>query len=147
VKKLIVGFVILFLILSCNTYKRDKFVYNLGQGKEQWINNYKTEFFIKCLQYGYQNDSIIKLMSKKDILYYLPNPLEFQHKEIDNLASKIIAEMPKPIYPKLEEDDEKEEFKKQLICANCLNYYASKELDSIAKISYTKSIKKLKSPN
>jgi hypothetical protein len=135
-KKIIVGFVVLFLILSCNTYKRDKFVYNLGQGKEQWINNYKAEFFIKCLQYGYQNDSIIKFMSKEDILYYLSNPLEFQHKEIETMAFKIINEMPKTIYPHCDDCNDAEQVKKKLICANCLNYHASKELDSIAKIAF-----------
>ncbi|WP_187658540.1 hypothetical protein [Flavobacterium macrobrachii] len=80
-------------------------------------------------------------MSREDILYYLPNPLEFQHKEIEIIAFKIINEMPKPIYPNCDDCNEVEEAKKKLICANCLNYYASKELDSIAKIAYAKSIK------
>jgi hypothetical protein len=126
------------IFLSCNTHKRERFVYNLGQEKEQWINNYKTEFFIKCLQKGYKNDSIIKLMAKVDILYYLSDPLEFQHKKLDSLAHKIITEMPKPIIPHCDDCNENEENKKKLICANCLNYYGSKELDFMAQEAYKK---------
>jgi hypothetical protein len=133
---------IAFLIISCSTYKRTNFEYHLGKKENEWINNFKTEFFFSCLKIGYKNDTIFKLISRKDF-QYLYEPFAFQHNAINILATKIIKDMPKPIYPHCDdctEKEEKEEAEKNYICASCLNYYASRELDSIAKKAYKEYI-------
>jgi len=127
--------VIIFIIISCSTYNRSKFEYHFGNKENEWINNFKTEFFFTCLRKGYKNDTIFKLISKKDF-QYLYEPYAFQHNEIDVIATKIVNNIPKPIYPHCDECTEKEEAEeanKNYICASCLNYYASRELDSTAK--------------
>lgn len=138
-KKLII-FLAIIVFTSCSSYKRTKFEYQLGSNKNEWINNFKTEFFLTCLQKAYNNDTIFKLISKKDFQYHY-EPFAYQHYKIDTLANRIIKNMPKPIYPHCDDCDEKEEkedVKKNYFCASCLNYYASRELDSIAKREYKK---------
>lgn len=141
--KKILFLTILFLILSCSTYKRTRFEYNLGSKKNEWINNFKTEFFFTCLKKGYDNDTIFKLIAKKDF-QYLYEPFAYQHNKIDSLALKIIQNIPKPIIPHCDDctkEEEIEELKKNYICATCLNYYASYELDSITRVTYRKLLK------
>lgn len=147
-KKLVI-IIIVFVVVSCSTNKRTKFEYQLGSKDNEWINNFKTEFFFTCLKKGYNNDSIFKLISKKDF-QYLYEPFAFQHDEIDILATRVIKNIPKPIYPHCDDCSKKEEqeiLKKNYICASCLNYYASRELDSIAKKTYKNYIKTEKSNN
>lgn len=134
---------ITFIITSCSTYNRSKFEYHFGNKENEWINNFKTEFFFTCLKTGYKNDTIFKLISEKDF-QYLYEPFAFQHNEIDILATKIITNIPKPIYPHCDDCTKKEEeneAKKNYICASCLNYYASIELDSVAKKAYKNYMK------
>ena len=106
-KKLIILLVIIVLT-SCSSYKRTKFEYQLGSNENEWINNFKTEFFLTCLKKAYKNDTIFNLISKKDFLYHY-EPFAYQHDKIDTLASRIIEKMPKPIYPHCDDCDEKQE--------------------------------------
>lgn len=141
-KKLIILLVIIVLT-SCSSYKRTKFEYQLGSNKNEWINNFKTEFFFTCIKKAYKNDTIFNLISKKDFQYHY-EPFAYQHDKIDTLANRIIEKMPKPIYPHCDDCDEKQEkedAQKNYFCASCLNYYASRELDSIAKNEYKKICK------
>jgi hypothetical protein len=124
-------------------YKRTKFEYHFGKNQNEWINMYKTDFFLSCLRKGYKNDTIFKLIAQNDLLVPY-EPILFHYDRIDALAVKLIKNIPKAIYPHCDdctEEEEKEDLKKNYICASCLNYYASKELDSIAKKAYQKHIK------
>jgi len=144
-KNIILTFAIFILITSCNTYKKNRFEYNLGKKENEWINNFKTEFFFSCIKEGYKNDTIIKLISKKDLLYQY-EPYAYQHNKIDSLAINLIKRIPKPIYQHCDDCTKKEEIEnntKNYFCASCLNYFASRELDSIAKNEYKKINKKL----
>jgi hypothetical protein len=131
--------VLSLLFLSCNIYKRDNFKYR-NEDKKVWINTFKSEVFYSCLNEGYQNDSLRKVFQNKDLfnLYdgFDINSIDFARK----LGKQIIIKMPKP-YIKIDigEDDLNN---KNFISYNCLNYYASKELDSIANIEYEKMLKK-----
>lgn len=140
-KKIILISSVILLIFSCNSYKRNRFEYHLGNKKNEWINNFKTEFFFSCLNKGYKSDSIANLISKKDLLY-LYEPFAYQHEQVDSISSLIIEKMPKPIYAHNDEINYKKELDKNYICASCLNYYSSRELDSIAKRKYKLSQKK-----
>lgn len=131
---------ICLLVLSCNSYKRDPFYFRSDskyKSKSFWIDNFKDEVFYECLKEGYKNDSIFKLMSKKDLF----NSSEiYDFSEMDSarvLGRKIINKIPPP-YIHL---DDKDITGMNFISATCLHYYASKELDSIAKIAYKKHVK------
>lgn len=131
---------LLLVFLQCAPYPREKYTPNFGTEKQGWKNNFKTEFFVKCLQKGINNDTLTRILTSKDLLYYNANPLEFQHQWADSLALDVIQNQPLPIFPHCEDCDESREAKKRFICGNCLNYYASRELDSIAEVAYKKHI-------
>ena len=127
------------MFISCSTYKREKFDYNFG--KNQWINSYKTDVFFACIKKGYQNDSLFKLINKKD-LFSLSGDFQItEMQESQKLGEAVISNIPKPIYPKCDDCNQKEELNKNYFCAACLNYYASRELDSIAKKAYKQHVK------
>lgn len=130
-----------FVTLSCSTYKRDKFQYR-NVDKKVWINTFKSEVFYSCISEGIKNDSLFKMMKKKDLLNtYDGYPIKI----IDNarsLGKKIIAEMPKP-FIKIDNDEEYLK-NKNFISYSCLNYYSSRELDSIAKKAYKEYLYSLK---
>lgn len=132
---------IAFIALSCSTYKRDKFHYR-NDDKNVWINTFKSEVFYSCIQEGLKNDSLLKILKKKDLLnLYDGYPITI----IDSarsLGKKVIAKMPKP-FIKIDNDEEYLK-NKNFISYSCLNYYASRELDSIAKEAYKKHLKKQK---
>ena len=75
-----------------------------------------------------------KIIKKKDLLnIYDGYPI----KNIDSarsLGKKVIAEIPRP-FIKIDNDEEYLK-NKNFISYSCLNYYASRELDSIAKKAY-----------
>jgi hypothetical protein len=130
-----------FVTLSCSTYKRDKFQYR-NVDKKVWINTFKSEVFYSCISEGVKNDSLFKMIMKKDLLNIYD---DYPIKIIDNarsLGKKIIAEMPKP-YIKIDNDEEHLK-NKNFISYSCLNYYSSRELDSIAKKAYKEYLNSLK---
>lgn len=129
-----------FLFVHCAGYPRKKYTPNFGTEKQGWKNNFKTEFFVKCLQKGINNDTLTRIVTSKDLLYYNADPLEFQHHLADSLSNVVIQNLPVPMFPHCEDCDETQEKKKRFICGNCLNYYASRELDSIAEVAYKKHI-------
>lgn len=147
--KIIILGVLLLIISSCESYKRTKFEYHFGKNENEWINMYKTDFFFTCLRKGYKTDTIFKLIAQKDLLVPY-EPILFHYSKIDTLANRIINNIPKPIYPHCDdctEVEEKESLKKNYICASCLNYYASRDLDSIAKKAYKEYLYSLKDNN
>jgi hypothetical protein len=128
------------LLISCGTYKRDKFEYHFGDENNKWINMFKTRVYFSCIQKGYKDKNIFELISREDLMVPY-DPIYFEYGKIDTLTAKIIKNIPKPIYPNCDdcsEEEQQEIIKKNYICATCLNYYASRELDSIAKAAYKK---------
>jgi hypothetical protein len=131
--------IIITTFFSCNSYKRDKFYYRKDD-KNGWINTFKAEVFYECLREGYQNDTVFKIIAKKDLFNSYDG---FEFNVIDSakiLGSSIIKKMPKP-YINMDNEDLKE---RNFISMTCLNYYASKELDSIAKKAFKEHLKKNK---
>lgn len=137
--KKIISLIIPLIILSCSTYKRDKFIYR-NEDKKVWINTFKSEVFYECLKEGYKNDTIFKLMAKKD-LFNSYDAIDFTTiNYARELGKQVIIKIPTP-HIKIEVGNEYLK-NKNFISYNCLNYYASKELDSIANIEYEKMLKK-----
>lgn len=126
------------LFISCNIYIRDNFKYR-NDDKKVWINTFKTEVFYSCLNEGYKNDSLRIIFQNKDLfnLYdgYDIETIDFARK----IGKQIIIKMP---FPNIKIDIGEENLKKKnFISYNCLNYYASKELDSIANKKHDEYLK------
>lgn len=142
-KKIIIIGILFCIFSSCGTYKRSKFEYQFGEKRAEWINMYKTEMFFTCLRKSYENPAIFNLIAKEDL--QVPyEPILSEYDKINLLSTKIIKNIPKPIYPNWDDCTEKEkqeQLKKNYFCATCLNYYASSELDSIAKKAYKNFLK------
>ncbi|WP_396176901.1 hypothetical protein [Flavobacterium sp.] len=154
IKFLITGIIILTLFFSCKSgskytdldhYHGIDFPKKPSKKKDKegelkfWINNYKQEVFYYCLFENYQNDSIMKMMGKEDL--FNPNdyiPMPFWEK-MKTLGKNAIQHMPENKYFIETEEDKK----KKYISKTCLDYFASRELDSIAKNEY-KIFKKMK---
>lgn len=133
-------FLLLFSILfsSCIINQLPQFDHYKSQNP--WVSAFKDRVFIKCLEHSYSNsDTILKLIGKTDAF----NPydgiysyLEKNWKYIDSIGKSI----PKNA-PTLWLDDYKDH--NTYLC-NCLHYYESRELDSIAKKEYKKNSKRIK---
>lgn len=128
--------IVLILLGSCKSYHRDKFDYI--NGPNAWINSFKDQMYYECIKEGYQNDTLMRMIRKVDLL----NPYDdIDFEDIDyarSLGRKIIENMPKPYHC---EDCKGHE---NYVSSNCLHYYASRELDSIAQSAYKKHLKNRK---
>jgi hypothetical protein len=94
--------------------------------------------FYQCIKEGYGNDTIFKLMEKKDLFNSSENYITLKEAEIARIiGKKIIQNLPPPF---IKTDDENI-LGKNFISSSCLHSYASKELDSIAKEAYKKYLK------
>lgn len=138
--KLKINTLLTLTLMSCSSNQLSKFEYQFG--KEEWINSYKTEAFWGCFNESYKNDTLIKIISKRDFINQPEIIADWDiffkaHQEGKNISVNI----PKPTYPKFEEGNKEEFYKKNYFLANCLRYYASRELDSIARIEYKKHLK------
>lgn len=139
-KKNIIIFSSVILALSCNVNKLPRFDYN--NGPNPWINAFKDRVFITCLSQSYPkgvSDSIFNLISKYDLY----NPYDdFIDYEINNkrFLDSLGASIPKKAPPFWHIDEPDNKGKNVNIC-NCLHYYASRELDSIAISEYKKVTK------
>ena len=128
-------------IFSCDSYKKEKFTYN-EQQKEIWINSYKYEVFYGCIEEGIGNDSLRIILKNKDLFN--------KNSEVDFIVTnqaraygkRIIEQMPSA---GIKIDKGEEHLKdKNFISYNCLLYYSSRELDSIAKKAYIEYTEKSK---
>ncbi len=131
---------IFFILFSCNEKKKDilitkydKFDYN--NGTNPWINAYKDHVFFACLQEAYKDDSLWHTIEKKDLLNPYDGFIGFE-KPARVLGKKIADSIPS--YPPFCD-----------MClpgqnyymADCLHYYNSKELDSMARKAYADYLK------
>ncbi len=138
-------FIVFIIFSSCVSYKRDNFKYR-NEDKKVWINTFKTIAFNSCLKEGFKNDTIFKLMAEKDLLNSYDVIDDFTTIDFARgLGKQIILKMPKP---HIKIDIGEEYLKnKNFISYNCLNYYASRELDSIAHSEYKKQFSKKRKAN
>lgn len=139
-KKIVITLALIVFSTSCqNRYLREKFHYR-NEDELTWVNTFKAEAFYSCLKERYPNkDSIFFEMGKSD-LFNLFEGIDTENIDYArSLGKKIAVQMPKP-FIKIDGDEEKMR-SKNFISYNCLNYYASRELDSLAKAAY-KAFKK-----
>lgn len=134
-------YISIFTLCSCTS--SNQFVYHFE--KDSWIKSYKTYAFYGCFRESYRNDTIIEMIGEKDFINQSEIIANWDIIErANNLGANIAKNIPKPIYPKFEEGNKEKFYKKNYYLVSCLNYYASKELDSIAKVEYKKFLKSQK---
>ncbi|MES2487935.1 MAG: hypothetical protein V4581_18555 [Bacteroidota bacterium] len=127
------------ILASCNTtYKRELFTYNQNE-KQIWIDSYKYEVFYGCMKEGLGNDSLRIVLQNKDLFNKNANADLALSEEARELGKKVINQMPKP-YIKIDKGDEAL-MDKNFLSYYCLQYYASRQLDSIANAEYAKYTK------
>lgn len=136
-KKTLLTLLIFAFLVSCSSYRKNKFVYN----EFTWIDQFKESVFLACIRESYKSDSIYEQMSQRDI-FFANDALYDQLELINRLGEDFVKKIPLPKRPCPECKKEDKYF-----MANCLKYYKSKELDSIAKLEYGKFLKQVKSEN
>jgi len=141
--RLFIIIIICFLIVSCKPYQRERFKYRGSNINEKtfWIEIFKDEMFYQCIKEGFKKDSVFELMRKKDLFNSSEYVLNLKNAEIArDLGRKIIKNLPPPFI----KSDDKDISEMNFISASCLHYYASRELDSIAKSAYKVYIREKK---
>lgn len=118
-----------------NIYYGDAFFYpgyskNKPSPKNGWVIEYKQSSFYYCLSQGYKNDMIFKLIHKEDIFLESQVPMSLWP-TVRMDSKKIIDNLPATEYYNDETDKNKRH-----ILETCLCYFASRELDSVAKRAY-----------
>lgn len=137
-KKILIFISTILFFISCNVYKRDKFVYR-NNDEKVWINTFKTEVFYSCINEGIGSDSLIKVLKANDLFNIYDGYPIVEIEKARIFGKKIISNMPKP-YIKID-NDENYLKNKNFISYSCLNYFASRELDSIAKKAFNEYLK------
>lgn len=133
-KKLTLIISILLLIFSsCESYKRTKFDYN--KSNNPWVEAFKDNVFFACLKESYKNDTIFKLIDNRDAFNPYDGLSLDDLNKTKELAKKLVNNMPKAAM--CENCKEGENY----YMSNSLHYYASRELDSIAKEEYKNHLK------
>lgn len=123
----------LFCFCSCSKNTFEKFNYN--KSENPWITAYKDNVFFECLKESYKNDSIFSLIEKKDALNPYDGLTLDDLNQTKKLGQDIIKNIPKPSMCENCKDDV------NYYMSNCLHYYNSRELDSIAKRAYQEYLK------
>lgn len=139
-KKIIIILLIIICVLnSCGSSKLEKFDYK--KTSNAWISCFKDQVFFSCLRESYKNDTVIfNKIGKIDAF----NPYDGLSPEAIALSEKIglniVVNIPPPsMCEGCKEGD-------SYYMAHCLHYYASRELDSIAKEAYREYLKSDKKP-
>lgn len=127
----------IILLVSCGSvHEREDF--NYKNVKNPWINSFKETVFIECLKQSYGNDTILTLITKKDLLNTYDG-IDFSDLDnAKNLGKEVALNIPDPEY---KFDDYK--IGQKYYMSSCLRYYASRELDSIAQIEYKNYLKNI----
>lgn len=120
-------------MFSCSLKKNQT---STDKQQETWVTLFKEEVFVECLKESYQNDTIFKLIRKKDIsgsddFIVWITEIEIARK----LGREFALNIPDPEY---KFDDYK--IGQKYYMSSCLRYYASRELDSIAHVEYRKHL-------
>lgn len=102
-----------------------------------WIWEFKQGVFYDCLFENYKSDSIYKIMKKEDLF----NPSDYipfaYWEKMKTTEKNAISYMPENKYFIENEEDKKRKY----ISRTCLDYFTSRELDSIAKCEFIKYLK------
>ena len=134
---------IVFHCYSCDLYK-DKFYYpQYKNEKQSWIDAYKYTVFLNCVKVGIGNDSLRLILKRKDLYYPYSGMTFYYVDEARDKGRTVIEKLPPP-YIKIDIGEEKFYEGKNYISFTCLNYYASRDLDKIARRAYKEFVEQKK---
>lgn len=128
-------FILLLVVLySCNSAKDHIRLKNTTWDRRYTKQDFKDYVFCECLLAGLGDESIREKFEMTDKTFYSP-----VHAVLFDSISKVIV---KPVILSMKVDSaesvgrvsEATEHKKNVF-GNCMNFYKSKELDSIARVS------------
>ena len=88
-------------MVSCgSTYNGKRFNYSYTNEANAWIESYKYQVFNSCLKEGMQNDTIFKMMDKKDFFDFNEDVNLNTRANASKLGKNIIKNLPNAIIPK-----------------------------------------------
>ncbi len=141
-KNIITFLLIICTSLSCKVQELNSFDYN--NGPNPWVNAFKDYVFVQCLNQSYPLEAskiIFNNISKYDLYNPYDGFVEYRIANTSFLDS--IAEMKPKNIPPFKHNDGVNDKGKNVYLSNCLHFYASRQLDSIAKNEYKKYLKNL----
>lgn len=133
-KTLLIVIAILAALTSCKIkYKYPKFDYVKNTEVNPCITAFKDRVFLSILRESFKGTDAVKEMNKKDV----GNPFDGIYspelfRKIDSIGQDFVRKMPSPV---LCDECTKEQ---NYFIAQALHFYASSDLDSIAKAELTK---------
>ena len=117
------------LIVSCKPLKMN------DKEKEAWISAYKSTAFIGCLSQSFGKDFDQFLNKDQSVGANFEILYNSNMKKADSVGNNFAKSI--TIFP-----ENSDFFGKKIIINNCLFFYKSKELDSIANFEYKKMLLK-----
>lgn len=129
--KKIFGFLLIFVI-GCSTVNKTPERLSpekelLKHQREGFAHFFKIQVFCHALEKSYQDKEIFEKIGKEDLLGGFDGTADPTiHQKIDSLATKLANSIKPEEYLDFEN--------KKFIMKACLEYYNSKELDSVARV-------------
>ena len=138
-KKILYLLFICSLIFSCSTSKELREDRKSWDYKN-WDNKFKKRAVSLCILKGYENKKIENLINENDYSFYSPLGKAIFDKALEPIINKEIIKIrldsikKDNTYP----NDLKSIYQKRNVFDYCLNFYESKQLDSITRIEKKK---------
>ena len=138
-KKILYLLFICSLIFSCSTSKELREDRKSWDYKN-WDNKFKKRAVSLCILKGYENKKIENLINENDYSFYSPLGKAIFDKALEPIIDKEITKIKfdsiklENTYP----NDLKSIYQKRNVFNHCLNFYESKQLDSITRIEKKK---------
>lgn len=124
-------FLLLLISVGCNAQKEIPNRQLANNQEEAFVDFFKIQVYCSCLKHGYENKQIMELIYKEDLLGgYDGLANDLIQEEINTIGKQIASTIKPETYLDFEN--------KKRITATCLNFYNSKDLDSLAKSIYEK---------
>ena len=123
---------VLFVLVASSSNKNKFETFDYQKSNNPWITAFKDQVFFSSLRESYQNDTIFDLIGKKDA-FNTYDGLDLENIALaKSLAKNMVNNI--PIATMCEGCGKDQKY----FMANCLHYYQSRELDSIAHAEFEK---------
>ena len=138
-KKTFYSLFISFIIFSCSTSKELREDRKSWDYKN-WDNQFKKRAISLCILKGYENKKIENLINENDYSFYSPLGKAIFDKALEPIINKEITKIKfdsiklDNTYP----NDLKSIYQKRNVFGHCLDFYESKQLDSITRVEKKK---------
>ncbi len=127
---------LLIAIISCNPQKSIIKQQRISWGYKNWVKDFKDRTFCKCLLVGYGQKRIVDSIYEIDKIYYNPIAIAIFDLKIDSVLQKELLKMRSDSLLSISIISEAAAGK--TVFRHCLNFYKSKELNSVVKMESLK---------